>query len=167
MFMSDITIFEAPLSLHIAETRRPTAPAPRISTELPGPRVPNLRTRRVAWIATERGSRRAAAVNETLFGSLRTLLVSQSGVGVGEEVLVTPPRWMVNLLLESSPVMRVRLSATPELHPRADIIPARTALPTLATRDADLQRDSIPNTPFLPHTLSHRCDHTRRLMPED
>ena len=81
MFMSDITIFEAPLSLHIAETRRPTAPAPRISTELPGPRVPNLRTRRVAWIATERGSKRAAAVNETLSGSLRTLLDSQSGWG--------------------------------------------------------------------------------------
>jgi len=83
VFMSVITTFEAPLSLHIAETRRPTAPAPRISTELPGPRVPSLRTRRVAWMATERGSRRAAAVNETLSGSLRTSLVSFSEWGGG------------------------------------------------------------------------------------
>jgi len=74
---------------------------------------------------------------------------------------------MVNLLLESSPVVRVRLGATPELHSRADIVPAGTALPTLPTRNANLQRNSISNTPFLPHALSHRRDNTGRLMPED
>lgn len=61
---------EAPESLAIAPTSRPTAPAPMIRTVDPGARLPLRSVRRVEWIATERGSIKDAVAYETFGGSL-------------------------------------------------------------------------------------------------
>lgn len=50
----------------MAATRRPTVPAPITRAVEPGMGAARLRE----WIATLRGSRRAAASKEMLFGSL-------------------------------------------------------------------------------------------------
>jgi hypothetical protein len=65
-WMSAITTVLAPEYLHIAAQRSPTAPAPRMSTVLPGLRA----ARRDPCIATPRGSRIAPRSWETVSGSL-------------------------------------------------------------------------------------------------
>lgn len=79
----------------MAAVRRPTVPAPRTRAE-----VPEVTAARVtAWMATERGSRRAAAAKETVSGSLGG--VSEGSVGKGKvgNSLIAPPRRVINPLL--------------------------------------------------------------------
>jgi hypothetical protein len=65
-WISAMTTVFAPHTLAIAAQRSPTAPAPKISTVLPGLRAALLEP----WIATPRGSRMAPRSRETLDGNL-------------------------------------------------------------------------------------------------
>ena len=67
--MSTATTDVKPLARAREHARRPTAPAPRISTREPGCRC----ARRKAWRTTERGSARAATSRVTVSGSLTSV----------------------------------------------------------------------------------------------
>lgn len=64
--MSQITIFDDPVTLCMAAVRRPTAPAPITSVVERGASP----ARRTPWIATLRGSTRAPSSAETDAGRL-------------------------------------------------------------------------------------------------
>lgn len=104
------------------------------------------RARFLACMATESGSRRAAASNETLSGSLwrvksvRNALISDCLLC---HLLVTPYRWVINPILERALEMGERLRAAPESHLLAEVISPLATCRTLSTGDTNLQSDAV------------------------
>lgn len=104
------------------------------------------RARFVACMATESGSSRAAASNETLSGSLwrvksvRAALISDRVLCY---LLVTPYRWVINPILERALEVGERLRAAPKSHLLAEVIPTLATCGTLATGDANLQSYTV------------------------
>jgi hypothetical protein len=78
----------------MAAVRRPTATPQRTRAEEPGVGWARL----TAWMATDRGSRRAAASKEILSGSLGVVSLVY-GQKFGGNMPVTPHSWVVDALL--------------------------------------------------------------------
>lgn len=87
-------------------------PAPRTRAE-----VPEVTAARVtAWMATERGSRRAAAAKETVEGSLGSVSEGSGGESKVGKSLIAPLRRVINPLLQRPLEMRHTLRRAPKPH---------------------------------------------------
>lgn len=124
----------------MAAVRRPTVPAP--STRAVEP-VSGC-ARFLACIATDSGSRRAAASNEMFSGSLLSAgQYNWPRVSIVWCSLVTPYRRVINSVLERALEVRERLRAAPEPHLLAEVISPFATCGALSTGDADLQGDAV------------------------
>lgn len=115
------------------------------------------------WMATESGSKRAAASNETLSGILDLQSVTSSSFLCENDLLMAPNSRMIYPFLKSSLKMGHTLCTTPESHLLAKIISSFPANGTLPTGNANLKGDSISNLESI--DLSPNAYHySRRLM---
>lgn len=122
--------------------------------------VPDVTAARdTAWMATERGSRRAAAAKETVEGSLIDVSECSSGESEAGNSLIAPLSWVINPLLQGPLEVRYTLRRTPKPHLLAQVISASSADSAVATRNANLECDAIAEGEIL-HVRAHGDDDT-------
>lgn len=97
-----------------------------------------------AWIATDSGSRRAAASNETLSGNLYSGQSVTGAVGNTElSLLVAPDSGMINPLLQRALVVRVGFGTASETQLFAQVITTFTADAAVSTSNTNFKSNSV------------------------
>jgi hypothetical protein len=161
--MSAMTTVVAPDTFAMAATSKPTVPAPKTIAVSPC----SIDALRVAWIATESGSKSAAASIVTWDGilveslSVLTFLFRR----FMQDILMAPLRRVVDAFLEGSLEVRHRLGTTAEPHPRAKVISTSLTRPTIVTRHTNLQCHTVANLEA-GYGFSDGNDDTCRLVPQ-
>lgn len=94
-------------------------------------------------MATERGSRSAAASNEMSSGSLGGINTLGLPSSSENNLLMTPGCRVVYPLLKGALEVRNRFCAAPKLHTFTKVIATPAADTTLAARDADFKGNAV------------------------